>query len=188
VRGPGGTTTGPSPVSYQQRARRRVPCSSVLGTNQADVVPAKAGTHNHQGFSYYPPPAPHRFAAAYGSPPSRGRQRRAIASQVGPRSQCSDLLGTGSPLPTAGTNGECCFVHRCIFDCPPSIAKSRCNRAFAPSQKPASACRSTRVSWQICRELHERVSPEIFLTVPRSPRSAATRLLPGRHYLHWRPP
>src|SRR5262245_37075718 len=27
-------------------------CSSALGTNLAAVVPAQAGTHNHQGFGY----------------------------------------------------------------------------------------------------------------------------------------
>src|SRR5262252_6340726 len=38
------------------------------------VVPAKAGTHNHLHLrlSF---PMPHRCAAAYGSPPSRGRQQ-----------------------------------------------------------------------------------------------------------------
>src|SRR5712671_5143359 len=39
------------------------------------VVPAKAGTHNHRhlGLSL---PMPQRCAAAYGSPPARGRQQQ----------------------------------------------------------------------------------------------------------------
>src|SRR4051794_37698510 len=42
------------------------------------VVPAKAGTHNPQP-SGVPTAVPHRFAAACGSPPSRGRQLRIAA-------------------------------------------------------------------------------------------------------------
>jgi hypothetical protein len=34
------------------RKRESSTCSSVLGTNPADVVPAQAETHNHQGFGY----------------------------------------------------------------------------------------------------------------------------------------
>ena len=37
--------------SCHSRASRDV-CSSVLGANLAAVVPAQAGTHNHQGFDY----------------------------------------------------------------------------------------------------------------------------------------
>src|SRR5207253_1154491 len=43
---------------------------SVLGTNPAAVVPAQAGTHNHQGFGCRWP-CHIAFAAAYGSPPAR---------------------------------------------------------------------------------------------------------------------
>jgi tripartite-type tricarboxylate transporter receptor subunit TctC len=43
------------------------------------VVPAQAGTHNHQT-SCVPTAAPHRLTAVYGSPPSRGRQLRSVAA------------------------------------------------------------------------------------------------------------
>ncbi len=61
------------------------------------------------------------------------------------------------------------------------LSHRRCDELFPRVRRsPASS--------QICRGHHERVSPEISRAVPRSPWSAATRLLPGRRYLHWRPP
>src|SRR5205814_9858868 len=64
-------------------------CLSVLGTNPAVVVPAQAGTHSHQCLGYRMA-LPHRLAAAYGSPPARGRQRRVIAPHL-----CSALAAAG---------------------------------------------------------------------------------------------
>ena len=47
----------------------------------SDVVPAKAGTHNHQT-SRVSAAVPHRLAAAYGSPPARGRRLRIVSASL----------------------------------------------------------------------------------------------------------
>src|SRR5438552_594997 len=53
------------------------------------VIPAKAGTHNHRhlGLSF---PMPHQRAAAFGSPPSRGRQQQMLTNKTS-RCSCSGV-------------------------------------------------------------------------------------------------
>src|SRR5262249_12997409 len=64
------------------RESKNSACSKVLWHNLAAVVPAQAGPHTHHGFRYTAGPAHIALAAAYGSPPARGRQRRVIASHL----------------------------------------------------------------------------------------------------------
>jgi tripartite-type tricarboxylate transporter receptor subunit TctC len=55
------------------------PTSSSVVPALSVVVPAKAGTHNHQT-CHFLKAVPLRLAAAYGSPPSRGRRLRGVAT------------------------------------------------------------------------------------------------------------
>src|SRR5215510_9295070 len=52
--------------------------------SKVGVVPAKAGTHNHRA-PWFSTVVTHDPAAAYGSPPSRGRHRRRTIRSFGRR-------------------------------------------------------------------------------------------------------
>jgi tripartite-type tricarboxylate transporter receptor subunit TctC len=76
-------------MSHLSTLSRVVPALSV-------VVPAKAGTHNHQP-SRLPTAVPHRFTSAYGSPLSPGRQLRSVARIFAVSTVA--LLGTAAAAP-----------------------------------------------------------------------------------------
>src|SRR5215470_1180400 len=78
----------------------------VLGPNLAAVVPARARTHNHPRFQLSLA-LPRRLAAAYGSPPARGRQRRVIASHLLPRGRTEPRGDSSSAHLALGEIGGC---------------------------------------------------------------------------------
>src|SRR5262245_12621973 len=82
-------------------------CSSVLGTNLAAVVPAKAGTHNHQGFDYRWPC--HTALLRRMGPRLRGDDSGESLLHIfesGPVRQIEDLHKRPWVPASAGTNGE----------------------------------------------------------------------------------